>query len=79
MESFLSNRKQLTRINNHTSSAKIIDSGVPQGSILGPLLFLIYINDIAYASDMKVRFYADDACLSLEHKDPIVLEQKTCL
>ena len=77
MKSFLSNRQQLTRINNHKSSAKLINSGVPQGSILGPLLFLRYINDIAYTSDMKVRLYADDACLSLEHRDPIILEQKT--
>ena len=73
-ESFLGNRKQFTTINNHSSSLESIDTGVPQGSTLGPLLFLIYINDLPTATTMKVRLFADDACLSMEHNDPSTLQ-----
>lgn len=64
IESYLSNRKQIVEINGHRSSEKVINYGVPQGSILGPLLFIIYINDIF---DLPLRgtlqLYADDAVL----------------
>ena len=75
LQSFLSNRKQFTKVNGYQSSAKLIDTGVPQGSTLGPFLFLIYINDISFASKIKVRLFADDACLSIEHSDPKVVQQ----
>ena len=44
--SYLSNRKQFTTIDGHISLLELIEWGVPQGSVLGPLLFLIFINDI---------------------------------
>ena len=59
--SYLTNRKQRTKVNNSFSSWKYIESGVPQGSILGPLLFNIYINDIFwFTPDIAITNYADD-------------------
>ena len=62
-ESYLSNRKQLTVIDNCESVLDLIEWGVPQGSVLGPLLFLIFINDIPHASDLGTWLFADDTSL----------------
>ena len=59
--SYLANRKQLVDINGTPSKTGTIKHGVPQGSILGPLLFLLYINDIAQSSEILKNFlFADD-------------------
>ena len=55
MESYLSNRQQFVSINNSASSLKFISIGVPQGFILGPLLFLIYVNDLTNATFCQPR------------------------
>ena len=60
-QNYLSNRKQFVSINNIDSNLGNINCGVPQGSVLGPLLFLIYVNDIANASpNSNIRLFADD-------------------
>lgn len=62
--SYLTNRQQYVQFNSEASSLKSISTGVPQGSILGPLLFIIYMNDIAKVTN-KFHFtlYADDTSL----------------
>jgi hypothetical protein len=71
-ESYLSNKKQTTEINNTRSSCKNIKFGVPQGSILGPLLFLVYVNDLPYTisnpRDDIVMFADDTSLLVKNHK-----------
>ena len=61
--SYLSSRKQRVVYANSTSNWSTINAGVPQGSILGPLLFLIYINDIINNINANVRLFADDTSL----------------
>ena len=64
-KSYLSNRKQHVEYENDTSDTLLITTGVPQGSVLGPLLFIIYSNDIAKSSDIFYFIcYADDTTLS---------------
>ena len=60
-KSYLSNRQQFVSFNGHLSDKKLISCGVPQGSVLGPLLFLIYINDLPNISKvLNFDLFADD-------------------
>ena len=60
--SYLNDRMQVCYVNGQTSAPKIIVNGIPQGSILGPLLFLLYINDLPDNLEKSIPFlYADDA------------------
>ena len=65
--SYLSDRGQFVSINGHNSTKMEISCGVPQGSVLGPLLFLIYINDLPNVSNkIKTYLFADDSNIYLE-------------
>ena len=48
---------------------------IPQGSCLGPLLFFVYISDIFASTEINMRLFADDACLSNQHCDPQYLNE----
>ena len=69
-QSNLSNRKIFVGLEDGFSGAGFINCGVPQGSILGPLLFLIYINDLLQAiKENRLYLYADDTCIFYQDKD----------
>ena len=68
IQAFLGNRKQAVVLNSTTSSFIAVESGVPQGSVLGPAMFLFYINDIPQGIGAKVRLFADDTLMYLTIK-----------
>ena len=72
--SFLTNRKQYTILKGSKSEKSLVTCGVPQGSILGPFLFLIYINDLHLATTLKLNLFADDAYISGSDSSPANLE-----
>ena len=75
-KSYLSGRAFKVYINSHFSDLSKIYCGVPQGSILGPLLFLLYVNDIPQAVHSDLVLYADDSRLTFQHKDVHTIEHQ---
>ena len=68
--SYLHGRTQSVVINGSKSKPLPITAGVPQGSVLGPLLFVLFINDITESIQSNTRLYADDTCIFLDYEDP---------
>ena len=77
LKSYLSNRSQITKLCENSSSKLNINIGVPQGSILGPILFILYINDIHkcldISDDRNLILFADDTSLSIRKNNNIDL------
>ena len=69
-KNYLSDRQQRVVIHGQSSSWGTIQAGVPQGSVLGPLLFLIFINDIVDVVRSNIKLFADDTSLYLTVDDP---------
>ena len=67
--SFLRNRQQYVSLHKAQSYKMCITCGVPQGSVLGPLLFTRYINDIANCTSFTPRLFANNTCFILQHKN----------
>lgn len=70
LSNFLTNRQQFVYANNSSSSLSPVISGVPQGTVLGPLLFLIYINDLPDDISSSIRLFADDCVIYRPIVDP---------
>ena len=68
IQAFLENRSQRVVIDGEESETKPVNSGVPQGSVLGPILFLAYINDLPDGISSQLRLFADDTALYLTIK-----------
>ena len=75
-KSYLSNRLLKVNLENCYSDPSNITCGVPQGSILGPLLFLIYVNDMPQAAKSNLLRYADNSCFVFQEKDIIEIEKQ---
>ena len=75
-KSYLSNRLFRVNLGNCYSDPSNITCGVPQGSILGPLLFLIYVNDMPQVLKSNLFLYLDDSCLIFQGKDVIEIEKQ---
>ena len=68
-QSYLSNRSFPVNLGYNFSQPASVSCGVPQGSILGPLSFLIYVSDMSKAVKCDLFLYLDDTCLICQHKD----------
>ena len=71
IKSYLTGRQQRVVLNGASSEYKCTNAGVPQGSILGPLLFLVFINDIVLNINSKIYIFADDTSIMRQITNPI--------
>ena len=70
LKSYLSNRRQVVVVDGQKSNITEVKAGVPQGSRLGPLLFIIYMNDIINDIESEILIFADDTSLFATGSDP---------
>ena len=75
-KSYLGGRQQIVIANETRSDPGIVSCGVPQGRILGPLLFLCYVNDMPISIKCKLLLYADDSALIVSGSDPQTIADK---
>ena len=78
IKAFLTGRSQTVVLEGESSSEIPVNSGIPQGSVLGPLLFLLYINDLPEYIHLQVRLFADDTAIYItinNHSDSDTLQQ----
>ena len=75
--SYLTNRNQIVKLNNEQSDKQMVMTGVPQGSILGPLLFVIFVNDISqYVGTATANLYADDTLIYCNGDTMVDVQEK---
>jgi hypothetical protein len=75
--SYLKNRKQQVICNSKRSSKQILNIGVPQGTVLGPILFLLFVNDLSNTiTNANINIYADDVVVYSSHKSKQILQQQ---
>jgi hypothetical protein len=76
MSSFLFNRKFCISVEGEMSTPRIMQAGLPQGSVLSPTLFIMYTNDTSQTTDVSLAIFADDTCLyATESKEGYVLRE----
>ena len=75
-QSYLTNRTQFIVLFSEESNIQVVKSGIPQGSILGPLFFLLFINDMSLNIDSHTDMYADDSTITVTGETIRVLEDK---
>ena len=75
ISSFLHNRNIQVKEGNNTSQKVLLEAGTPQGSILGPLLFLLYVNDVPITEPIKCTQHADDIGIYTCHKNKNYLQR----
>ena len=76
MKNYLTNRNQYVAIDQTNSEIETIPCGVPQGSILGPLLYLIYVNDVQSSTSAQILSFADDTTITVSSNNINTLMQK---
>ena len=74
-ESYLSSRFQCTVVDGKKSKFKELKAGIPQGSKLGPILWLHYVNDIVNDIESQILLFADDTCCFVSGRDPAETSQ----